>query len=247
MKINYDIYKFGKIELLRYLILCLGLCAGIDYLFYKNIWLMALSLPACIVFLRFKKKSLIRRRRKQLNYQFKDALNGLSVALQAGYSVENAIKACYTDLGRLYAKDADIMQELSYIISQLNVSVSLESLFLDLGERTGLEDIENFASVFYTARRTGGDMDQIVQKVSMMLGDKIDVKKEIEATLSAKKSEQMIMSIMPAAIILYMQLTSPGFMDVLYGNVLGMVCMTICLAIYILAYYLGMRIVDIEV
>ena len=35
-----------------------------------------------------------------------------------------------------------------------------------------------------------------------MLGDKIEVKKEIEATLAAKKSEQMIMSLMPAGIIL---------------------------------------------
>ena len=45
-----------------------------------------------------------------------------------------------------------------------------------------------------------------------MLGDKIDVKKEIEATLAAKKSEQMIMSLMPAGIIVYLQMTSPGFL-----------------------------------
>ena len=45
-----------------------------------------------------------------------------------------------------------------------------------------------------------------------MLGDKIDVKKEIEATLAAKKSEQMIMSLMPVGIILYLQMTSPGFL-----------------------------------
>ena len=54
-----------------------------------------------------------------------------------------------------------------------------------------------------------------------MLGDKIDVKKEIEATLAAKKSEQMIMSLMPVGIILYLQMTSPGFLSVLYGNPFG--------------------------
>lgn len=54
-----------------------------------------------------------------------------------------------------------------------------------------------------------------------MLGDKIDVRKEIETTLSAKKAEQMIMSLMPAGIILYLQLTSPGFLEVLYGNPFG--------------------------
>ena len=80
-----------------------------------------------------------------------------------------------------------------------------------------------------------------------MLGDKIDVKKEIEATLAAKKSEQMIMSLMPAGIIVYLQMTSPGFLNVLYGNPFGIAAMSVCLAIYITAYWMGRKIVDIEV
>ena len=90
-------------------------------------------------------------------------------------------------------------------------------------------------------------MNQVIQKVSRMLGDKIEVKKEIEATLAAKKSEQMIMSLMPAGIILYLQLTSPGFLSVLYGNPFGICAMTICLGIYAGAYWMGRKIVDIEV
>ena len=74
-----------------------------------------------------------------------------------------------------------------------------------------------------------------------------DVKKEIEATLAAKKSEQMIMSLMPVGIILYLQMTSPGFLSVLYGNPFGIAAMSICLVIYAAAYWLGRRIVDIEV
>ena len=110
-----------------------------------------------------------------------------------------------------------------------------------------MEDIENFAAVFYTAKRTGGDMTQVIQKVARMLGDKIEVKKEIEATLAAKKSEQMVMSIMPAGIICYLKLTSPGFMDVLYGNIFGICAMTVCMVIYGFSYWLGVKIVDIEV
>ena len=80
-----------------------------------------------------------------------------------------------------------------------------------------------------------------------MLGDKIDVKKEIESTLAAKKSEQMIMSFMPAGIIVYLQMTSPGFLSVLYGNPFGIAAMSICLAVYGTSYWLGRKIVDIEV
>jgi len=115
------------------------------------------------------------------------------------------------------------------------------------GERCGIEDMENFAAVFYTAKRTGGDMSGIIQTSARMLGDKIDVKKEIETTLAAKKAEQMVMSLMPAGIILYLKLTSPGFLGVLYGNPFGIAAMTLCLGIYGFSYWLGRKIVDIEV
>ena len=171
----------------------------------------------------------------------------MNVAVQAGYSAENAVRAAVKDLRRLYENRSDILDEFRYIESQLRLSVPVEELFLDLGKRSGVEDIENFAAVFYTAKRTGGDMTQVIQKVARMLSDKIEVKKEIEATLAAKKSEQMVMSIMPAGIICYLKLTSPGFLDVLYGNPFGICAMTVCMAIYGLAYWLGVKIVDIEV
>lgn len=247
MKQNYEKYVFSRKEFLRYLAESLLLCGLVDYLFYQSIWVIPFLIPVPVMYLRMKKKQLLQERKRKLNYQFKDALNALSVAVQAGYSVENAVSACARDLERLYAKEDDILEEFHYIESQQRVSVPIEELFLDLGERCGIEDIENFASVFYTAKRTGGDMERVIQKVARMLGDKIDVKKEIEATIAAKKSEQMIMSLMPAGIILYLQLSSPGFLSVLYGNVFGVCAMTVCLGIYGTAYWLGRKIVNIEV
>ena len=247
LKRDYSHYHFTVKEFMKYTGQAVALCAVADYLFYRSAWVLLLMIPALVFYLKWQQNRMIRERRKKLNYQFKDALTSLSVAVQAGYSVESAIKTCVRDLERVYGKGTDIVEEFRYIESQQHISVPLEELFLDLGSRSQVEDIENFASVFYTAKRTGGDMNRVIQKVARMLGDKIDVKKEIEATLAAKKSEQMIMSLMPAGIIMYLQLTSPGFLSVLYGNPFGIAAMSICLAIYATAYWLGRKIVDIEV
>lgn len=246
-KRDYDHYHFSVKEFLKYLGQALALCIMADYLFYRSIWVLLIMLPVPVFYMKWQQKHLIRERRKKLNYQFKDALTSLSVAVQAGYSVESAVKVCVKDLERLYGRGTDVVEEFRYIESQQHISVPLEELFLDFGVRSQVEDIENFAAVFYTAKRTGGDMNRVIQKVTRMLGDKIDVKKEIEATLAAKKSEQMIMSLMPVGIILYLQITSPGFLNVLYGNPFGIAAMSICLAIYATAYWLGRKIVDIEV
>lgn len=247
MKNDYNHYHFSKKELLLYLVQILVLCAGINYLFYKSWWIFLPMLPLPIFYLRFKRKSRMKQRKKELNYQFRDALSALNVALQAGYSVENAVAACTKDLEQLYPAENDILREFHYMEAQLQVSVPVEELFMDFGNRCRIEDISNFASVFATAKRSGGDMISILQKTARTISDKIDVKKEIEATIAAKKSEQMIMSLMPFGIILYMQITSPGFLQVLYGNLFGIITMTACLAIYFLAFWMGRRIVDIEV
>ena len=42
-------------------------------------------------------------------------------------------------------------------------------------------------------------------------------------------------------------MTSPGFLSVLYGNPFGIAAMSICLAVYGTSYWLGRKIVDIEV
>ena len=244
---DYEKYQYSVKEIIRYVSECVILCLVVDYLFYKNIWMLLLAVPLPVLYLKWKKKQLIRERKRRLNYQFRDALNSMSVAVQAGYSVENAVSACVRDLEQLYEKNADIAREFRYIENQQKVSVPVEDLFLDLGKRCRVEDIENFASILYTAKRSGGDLGNVIQKVARMLGDKIDVKKEIESTLAAKKSEQMIMSLMPAGIILYLQLASPGFLDMLYGNPFGIGAMSVCLAVYGTAYWMGKRIVEIEV
>ncbi len=149
--------------------------------------------------------------------------------------------SCRRDLEKIYPPDSDICTEFRYFESQLKLSVPVENLFLDFGRRSSLEDVRNFAVVLALAKRTGGETGRILQKCAAMVGDKIDVQREIEALVAARKMEQTIMSIMPAAIIVYLKLTSPGFLSVLYGNLLGACMMTACLGVYAGAWMLGRK------
>ena len=82
-KHNYEEYHYTAKEAARYLIQSVALCGALDYLFYQNWWYMLAAVPVAAIFLKGKKKQCIRERKKQLNYQFRDALTALSVAVQA--------------------------------------------------------------------------------------------------------------------------------------------------------------------
>ena len=63
--------------------------------------------------------------------------------------------------------------------------------------------------------------------------------------ISAKKMEQTIMDLVPFGIILYIDATTPGFFDSLYHNAAGMALMTALMAVYLAAYLMAEKILDI--
>ena len=90
-------------------------------------------------------------------------------------------------------------------------------------------------------------MTEIIQNTSMRIGDKVELEREIKTTMSAKRMEQRIMSVMPLFILMYIGLTSPEFLSVLYGNPLGILVMSVCLAAYGGSVLLAKKIVNIKI
>ena len=217
------------------------------YLFYKSVFAFILMVPAVYFFHRYNKKVLAEKYRDVLNLQFKDALLSFSSALRAGYSMENAITESREEMLRMHGESAPICKELDIINNQLSFGVPLETAFEDFAKRSRSEDIETFAAVFGIAKRTGGNLVEILQKTSSDIASKIDTKSEISVVIRSKRLEQNIMALMPPFIILYIDLSAGSMLAPLYETILGRVIMTICLGVYIAAYFLSRRIMKIEV
>lgn len=247
MKINYDEYRFTKREWVVYIAQGILLCVLVNYLFYQNLVLFVFMIPIPLLWLKWKKKMRIERRKKELNYQFRDALNSVSVALRAGYSIENGLIEAEEDMRNMSGNSAEIVRELSYINRQIKVCIPAEELLTNFGVRSDVDDIKNFASVFAIARHAGGNLAEIVQQAAAQISEKIQVERSIETAVAAKRLEHTLMSAMPCGIIFYMQMASPGFLDSLYGNLFGVLFMSICLVLYLTAFWFGKKIVDIEV
>ena len=162
-------------------------------------------------------------------------------------TVENAVKESLKEMQVFYSDDAAILRELEIMVRQIRVQVPVEQAVEELSERTKLPDVESFAGVFVTAKRSGGNLMSIIRNTADQIGDKIDVKREIDTMLAAKKYEFQVMSVIPFGIVLYMTVSFPEFMGNLYGNIAGRGVMTGCLIIYLGAYGLGRKIIEIEV
>lgn len=244
---DYHRYRPGRKELLSETAVFLLLDGACAWLFYNSVIACVFLLPLLALWIRILNRMAAAKRRRRLAADFRDALNMMSVSLRAGRAAEQAIQEAASELAVMKGEDADITREFRYIARQLTLSVPAEKLLLDFAGRSGVEEIEDFAAVFSAAKRTGGNMAAIIRKAAESIEGRIDVEMEIETTISAKKMEHRIMSLMPAGIIAYMRVTSPGFLDDLYGSVFGAGVMTAALAVYALSVWWGGKIVQIEV
>ena len=133
------------------------------------------------------------------------------------------------------------------MVQQMKMNRSVEILMLDFADRSGLEEVENFAAVFGAAKRSGGRLVPIIQHTADMIQDKIQIQEEIRTLTASRQFEQKIMNVLPFLIIFYIDQTSPGMFDVMYQTILGRVVMTVCLVIYLAAIVFARNILDIPV
>ncbi len=172
----------------------------------------------------------------------------MSSALSAGRSVEQAFVQSLEDLKLLYKEDTDIIIEWQSICYKLRMNETIESALSDFALRSDIEDIDNFTSVFVMAKRSGGNLIEIIGETSKLINEKIDIQKEIDVLIIQKQYEQKILSFIIPGMIVFFGLVSPDFLEPpLYTTVVGRGIMVIALIMYIVGGKIGKKIVTIEV
>lgn len=245
--IDYNQYVYTAAERIRYGMF--GGAAGfvILMLFYDQLIFCGIcAVPAGVLFLRLYRNRLIEKRRWELTIQFKDAMESMVSALVAGYSLENSVRQAHQDLKVMYREDDVIMREFSYMMSKMDLKAGVETLIEDLGTRSGVEDIRTFSEILSTAKKTGGNLVQVMRKTAGNISQKMEIKREIETMIAGKKMESNCMTAIPLLMIAYLRVFSPGFLDPLYHNMSGILVMTGALLLYSVSVLWGQKIMKIE-
>jgi tight adherence protein B len=200
-----------------------------------------------VVYIFISAQNLTKKRLRNLRTQFFDLLEALSVAMRAGNPPAIALQSAREDLTLLYPETSDIITELDIIIALFNNAVPLSDSFHDFAERSGIEDIESFASIYRTIEGKSGRADEIVRQTQAIISDKLEIEMEIETLMTSAKSEMKTMSMMPLIILLIMGYAGAGFMDSIYTTNIGRIVASFGLAIFAVSIVIGNKISNVKV
>lgn len=245
---DYNVYIMSRSERIFNIILAAIVIFAVGMIFYHNPILSAILALFSLRFPRMRTKQIIKTRKVMLNSQFKDLLYSLSSSMVAGRSLASAFSDAARDLQVLYPDpETPIMQETWYIVRQLEMGETVEDAIEQFAERAHLDDIKNFSDVVRTCNRAGGNLIEVIRSTSQIISDKIETKNEIALSISGKKFESRILCAMPIVMVFILSVSSPDYMEPVFTTPQGAIVMTISIIMFVVAFLLGEKIMDIEV
>ena len=225
----------------------LGLSALIAFLFYKSVYGILIGIVVVPFWVRLSIKEQENKRHANLLLEFKEYMMLIVASLQTGYSLERAIKQSEVELKKLYSNDSVLLPFVHIMNQKLAMNVQLEKAFLEFAQAINLEEAQSLAEIISFAKRSGGDYGKNIKETALKIEGNLAVRQEIETITTEKRLELKVMCVMPIGILAYITITSSSFIAPLYGNILGVSLMTVCLFVYGILIVLGRRIIEINV
>lgn len=259
---NYAVYVMGKFE--SFAVSAVAFLAGgiTALIFYGNLFMvdgfptLATHISNGVVFVvvgylatkfivPMYKKSRLEKRRDTLKRQFRDMLESLAASFSSGSNVQHAFETAFEDLKMQYGEKDDIVREVEEIIDGMKQNINVEVMLKDFGNRSGNEDVMNFADVFSVCYRKGGNMNTVIHRTHSVISDKMAVADEIETKLTSNKMQHTVMSFMPIALVAMLRFTNESF-AANFATLTGVIVNTVAIGIFVGAYIYGNKIVDIK-
>jgi tight adherence protein B len=201
-----------------------GMTAG---LFVAGCFVAALSpLPAWTVFLAglapaaaplafvFHRR---RQRIRSIESQFPDVLGLMSRAMRAGHSFPSAMQMVASEV------PDPIGGEFRAAFEELNYGISVHEALEGLTRRVPVGDLRFFAIAVRLQRDTGGNLAEVLDKLSETIRARLKLAATIRVLSSEGRMSAWILSLLPLVLVLLINLVNPKFMSVLWTDPAGIV------------------------
>jgi tight adherence protein B len=148
---------------------------------------------------------LRKRRQKAFGAQFPDGLDIIVRSLRAGHPVPVAINMVAREM-----KDP-IGSEFGIIVDEITYGADLETALRNLYFRIGQEDLPLFVTAVAIQGSTGGNLGEILENLSGVIRERFKMRRKIRALAAEGRASAMILSSLPIAMFLIIQVVAPDF------------------------------------
>jgi tight adherence protein B len=176
----------------------------------------ALVLGICAAFLPMLYVSKKRTSRiNALEAQLPDALDFLARSMRAGHAFTISLEMVGDEIHE------PLGQEFRALFNEQNLGASLERSFMNFSRRVPIPDVRFFCSAVLLQRQTGGNLSEILNRLSHIIRERFRLKGQVKAVSAHGRLTATILTLLPLATLGGLLLTSPGYLDPMVNSPLG--------------------------
>jgi len=149
------------------------------------------------------------RRHKKFGALFPDAIDVIVRSLRAGHPVPVAVQMVGREL------PDPIGSEFGMASDEITYGADLETALRNLYFRVGQEDLPLFVTAVAIQGTTGGNLSEILGNLSAVIRQRFKMRRKIKALAAEGRFSALILSGLPIAMFLVLQVMAPDF----YGKV----------------------------
>lgn len=186
-------------------------------------------------------KMLKIRRLERFNAQLVDALSGMSNALKAGFSIQQALEAVVKE------GTSPIAQEFGVFLQQLRVGVRFEEALADMEHRVGSEDLTLMTQAIEIARQTGGNLTEVFDRIAETIRERQRIEGKIKSLTAQGKMQGRVVGAMPFLLGFMLYMLDPKMMIMFFRSPIGIGIVVLIVIMQLCGSYFIRKIVNIDV
>jgi len=199
---------------------------------------MGLMIPALpLMALSFKSKA----RKKKFNYQLPDVFDMLCQALRAGHSLASGIQL----VGQQLPDPAGA--EFYRCFQEQNLGIKLDDALRNMADRVDILDLRFFVTAVIVQRQTGGDLAEILEKISAVIRDRIKILGQVRALTAEGRLSGWVLSALPVLVFFVAKALNPEYVDILLHEKSGQAMLGVAIVMQIMGMLMIRKIVNIKI
>ena len=178
---------------------------------------------------------------RKFNEQLTSALDTMSNALRAGFSISQAFES---------VAEADlhpISDEFALLLQQMRVGMSFDDALASLEKRIGSDDLTLVVTSIDIARKTGGNLTEIFDRISETIRSRMRIERKVRTLTAQGRLQGLIVSLMPFLLCLIMTVMKPGLMIPFLTSFRGIACLAVAAVMVLAGWIIIRKIVTIKV
>lgn len=175
------------------------------------------------------------------------AINRMLISeLHAGKSVSMAYRGIYQRLEKDdFEYNNAMKKELKIWCIKMDAGMSIMEILKDFSETYNDDYITQFYTMMEVSLENGASLLDVIEMTDRVIKDQLQMEREISVLVSEKKLEQVVLSVSPLFLLLFLQTISYDFIEPLYTTIGGRLVMTIALVVFIVCFMWSKKMTEV--